>query len=92
MCSSPAVGAPGIVGVQLTRFGCLPLAASAPSRAVPAASLASLPGGFRAGASVVALRQLLGHSSIATTQGYVDHLELGELGAAVPFVPGSPMA
>jgi integrase len=35
----------------------------------------------------VAPSKLLGHASIATTQRYVDHLELGELRAAAPALP-----
>ena len=42
---------------------------------------------LRAGHDVEAVRRLLGHASIATTQRYVDHLELGELRAAVPPLP-----
>jgi hypothetical protein len=30
----------------------------------------------------------LGHASIATTEGYLDHLELGELRQALPEVSG----
>jgi site-specific recombinase XerD len=42
---------------------------------------------LRAGASIVAVSKLLGHSSIAVTNRYLDHLELGELRAAVPPLP-----
>jgi site-specific recombinase XerD len=39
------------------------------------------------GANLVAVSKLLGHASVATTQRYLDHLELGELRAAVPPLP-----
>jgi site-specific recombinase XerD len=42
---------------------------------------------LRAGSSIEACRRLLGHASIATTQRYLDHLELGELRAALPALP-----
>jgi site-specific recombinase XerD len=42
---------------------------------------------LRGGASVVAVSKVLGHASIATTQRYLDHLELGELRAVLPEVP-----
>jgi site-specific recombinase XerD len=43
---------------------------------------------LRGGASVVAVSKVLGHASIATTQRYLDHLELGELRLALPVLPG----
>jgi|CXWL01.1.fsa_nt_gi integrase/recombinase XerC len=43
---------------------------------------------LRASKDLVALRKLLGHASIATTQRYVDHLELADLRAAVAALPG----
>lgn len=43
---------------------------------------------LRAGGNVVAISRLLGHASIATTQRYVDHLEIDELREAVPPLPG----
>lgn len=42
---------------------------------------------LRAGGNVAALARILGHSSIRTTQTYLDHLELGELVASVPALP-----
>ena len=42
---------------------------------------------LRAGHDAEAVRRLLGHASIATTQRYLDHLQLGELRAAVPELP-----
>ena len=42
---------------------------------------------LRAGANVIAVQKLLGHASVRTTQRYLDHLELGELRAAVPPLP-----
>jgi len=42
---------------------------------------------LRAGHDVESVRKLLGHRSLSTTQRYVDHLELGELRAAVPPLP-----
>lgn len=42
---------------------------------------------LRSGGNVVAVARLLGHSSIATTQRYVDHLALSELRATVPALP-----
>ena len=41
----------------------------------------------RAGASVETLRRLLGHSSVATTGKYLDHLELSDLRDALPPMP-----
>lgn len=41
----------------------------------------------RAGASVETLRRLLGHSSVATTGKYLDHLELADLRDALPAMP-----
>lgn len=35
------------------------------------------------GAPVTAVRKLLGHASLETTQRYVDHLEMDELKAAM---------
>jgi len=42
---------------------------------------------LRHGGNVMAVSKLLGHASIVTTQRYVDHLDLGELRAAVPPLP-----
>jgi site-specific recombinase XerD len=42
---------------------------------------------LRNGGSIVAVSKLLGHANIATTSRYLDHLELGELRAAVPHLP-----
>ncbi len=42
---------------------------------------------LRAGGNVVAVSKLLGHSSIATTQRYVDHLAVSELRSTVPALP-----
>jgi len=47
---------------------------------------------LRQGAKVPALQKLLGHASVATTSLYVDHLDLAELRAAVPTLPGKPAA
>lgn len=44
---------------------------------------------LRAGISVEALRRVLGHSSLTTTQLYVDHLSLEEIGAALVELPWS---
>ena len=41
----------------------------------------------RAGASVETLRRLLGHSNVATTGKYLDHLELADLRDALPPMP-----
>jgi integrase/recombinase XerD len=43
---------------------------------------------LRHGGDVVALSKLLGHASIATTQRYVDHLQVAELRAVLPSLPG----
>jgi site-specific recombinase XerD len=43
---------------------------------------------LRNGGNVVALAKLLGHAAVTTTQRYVDHLERGELRAALPALPG----
>jgi site-specific recombinase XerD len=46
---------------------------------------------LRASRNLMAVRTLLGHASVATTQRYVDHLELAELRAALaPFPAGEP--
>jgi integrase/recombinase XerD len=42
---------------------------------------------LRSGGNVVAVAKLLGHSSIATTQRYVDHLAVSELRSTVPALP-----
>ncbi len=42
---------------------------------------------LRAGGDIVALRKLLGHASIKTTQRYVDHLGVRELAATLPALP-----
>lgn len=42
---------------------------------------------LRHGANLIAVSKLLGHASVTTTQRYLDHLELGELRAAVPHLP-----
>jgi len=48
---------------------------------------------LRQGGNVVAISRLLGHTSIATTQRYVNHLAVSELRAAVPELPlGEPAA
>src|SRR5919201_488284 len=43
-------------------------------------------------ASAPAVQKPLGHESFATTSRYLDHLELDELGAAVPELPTSEAA
>lgn len=45
---------------------------------------------IRAGVSVVALAKLMGHSNIATTQRYVDHLAMDDLRKGIPPLPASP--
>ena len=45
---------------------------------------------LRAGANVVKIKTLLGHSNLNTTMRYVDHEELPELRAAVPPLPMKP--
>lgn len=35
----------------------------------------------------MAVSELLGHATVATPHGYLDHLRLGELRAAVPHLP-----
>lgn len=42
---------------------------------------------LRSGMNVVAVSKLLGHSNIATTQRYLDHLALDELRGAIPSLP-----
>jgi integrase/recombinase XerD len=42
---------------------------------------------LREGASVKHVQKFLGHSSIETTNRYLEHLELGELRAALPKLP-----
>jgi integrase/recombinase XerC len=42
---------------------------------------------LRNGGNVVALSKILGHASIATTQRYVEHLELAELRRDMPGLP-----
>jgi len=46
----------------------------------------------RAGASVETLRRLLGHSSVATTGKYLDHLELADLRDALPPMPTAALS
>ena len=43
---------------------------------------------LRAGGNLKALQELLGHASIETTERYLRHLQLAELRAAVPALPG----
>jgi integrase/recombinase XerD len=45
---------------------------------------------LRNNGNVVAVSKLLGHSSIATTQRYVDHLAVSELRSSVPPLPLTP--
>ncbi len=42
---------------------------------------------LRVGVNVVSLAKLLGHTSIATTQRYVDHLAVDELRLSIPSLP-----
>jgi integrase len=39
--------------------------------------------------NVMAISKLLGHRQLSTTQRYLDHLELPDLLASVPALPGA---
>ena len=44
---------------------------------------------LRSGGDLRVLQKLLGHSSIATTERYVDHLKLSDLTGTMPALPGA---
>ena len=45
----------------------------------------------QSGRDIMAVKHLLGHTQVTVTQRYVDHIQLPELAATVPTLPGVPV-